>query len=301
MVVKEPKSFYKQLDILKKRGCIVGDENYALRTLMHINYYRLTAYFLPYKTDNDCYKKGTTFNNVHRTYEFDRKLRHLLFSFIEEIELTLRTQLSYFHTKKNGSLGYLDENNFSKHHKHDKFIDHIEKAIENNKEQAFVKHHIDNYEGKFPLWVMVELMTCGELSLFYSDLKISDKKEFALKRYSTTHYNLTQWLHCLTDLRNFCAHYARLYYNLFPAIPPTPNGFSYTLYKRIFDYILVLKFLYQSPEHLLSALIIPLENLINEYSDSIQLSHIGFPDNWIEILKTPTPKRKPPIKNKKSK
>ena len=37
--------------------------------------------------NNDNYIKGTTFNNVHRTYEFDRKLRTLLFSVIEEIEL----------------------------------------------------------------------------------------------------------------------------------------------------------------------------------------------------------------------
>ena len=86
-------------------------------------------------------------------------------------------------------------------------------------------------------------------------MKVPDKKEFALQRYGTTHYNLSQWLHCLTDLRNFCAHYARLYYNLFPAIPPTPKGFSYTLGKRIFDYILVLKFLYHSPEKLSSVLI----------------------------------------------
>ena len=294
--VKEPKSFYKQLSKLKERGCIIGDENYVLQTLMRVNYYRLTAYFLPYKTQADTYKDGTTFNKVHRTYEFDRKLSHLLFSIIEEIELTLRTQIAYFHSRKYGALGYMDENNFSKHHNHTLFLEHIQKSIDNNSTQAFVEHHITHYDGKFPLWVMVELMTCGEISLFYSDLKISDKKEFALKRYGTTHYNLSQWLHCMTDLRNFCAHYARLYYNLFPAIPPTPSGFSYTLYKRIFDYILVLKFLYHSPERLSSVLLTPLQSLIEEYSDSIELSHIGFPENWTEIIKEPTPKRKMPIK-----
>lgn len=295
MEVKEPKNFFEQLNKLKERGCIIGDENYALMTLKRVNYYRLTAYFLPYKTSNGTYKKGTTFNNVHRTYEFDRKLSHIIFSVIEEIELTLRTQLAYFHSMKYGSLGYMDRNNFSKHHHHDRFLEHINKAIKNNRKQDFVKHHIDNYESNFPLWVMIELMTCGEISLFYSDMKISDKKEFALTEYGTTHNNLSNWLHCLTDLRNFCAHYARLYYNLFPAIPPTPKGFSYTLGKRIFDYILVLKFLYGYPERISSVLIAPLQALIEEYGDNIQLTHIGFPDTWVDILNEPTPKREPPV------
>ncbi|MGN0487866.1 MAG: Abi family protein [Ruminococcus sp.] len=298
MEVKEPKSFYKQLEKLKDRGCIIGDDNYARQTLMRVNYYRLTAYFLPYKKSDGTYKDGTTFNNVHRTYEFDRKLSHLLFSVIEEIELTLRTQLAYYHSRKYGALGYMDEINFSNRHNHQEFEKHIKKSISNNDKQAFVMHHINIYNGQFPLWVLVELMTCGEISLFYSDMKVPDKKEFALHRYGTTHYNLSQWLRCLTDLRNFCAHYARLYYNLFPAIPPTPKGFSYTLGKRIFDYILVLKFLYHSPEKLSDALIDPLEKLIEEYKDSINLSHIGFPDNWKQILKEPTPKRRLPIKKK---
>lgn len=298
MEVKEPKTYDEQLQKLKDRGCIIGDENYALRTLKRINYYRLTAYFLPYKLNNGKYREGTTFNNVHRTYEFDRKLSHLLFSVIEEIELTLRTQIAYYHSMKYGSLGYMDSRCFLNHHNHDKFLEHINSSINNNNKQAFVKHHLEKYEGNFPLWVIVEVMTCGELSLFYSDMKVPDKKEFAMNQFGTTHYNLSQWLRCLTDLRNFCAHYSRLYYNLFPAIPPTPKGFDYTLGKRVFDYILVLKFLYHSPERFDNALVVPLQNLLDEYSDSIELSHIGFPENWDSILKLPTPRRTPPIKKK---
>lgn len=301
MDVKNVKTFEEQLEKLKNRGCEIGDDNYVKQTLQHINYYRLTAYFLPHKLPDNKYKTGTTFNNVHRTHEFDRKLRYILFSIIEEIELMLRTQLSYYHAHKYGPLGYKDKNNFSEKHNHKEFEKHIKSAIDNNKNQKFVEHHINIYEGNFPLWVIVELFTCGQLSLFYADMLLPDKKEFAQNVFCTTHKNLKQWLHELTILRNYCAHYTRLYYNLFPAIPPTPKGFSYTLGKRVFDYILVLKFLYHSPDKLNSTLIIPLENLINEYSDSIQLSHIGFPKNWIEILKEPTPKRNPPINKRKNK
>lgn len=290
MDVKEPKKFEEQLDKLISRGCIVGDENHALRVLKQVNYYRLTAYFLPFRKSDGTFNERATFNNVFRIYEFDRKLRALLFSVVEEIELMLRTQLSYYHSHKYGALGYLDENNFNPSlHNHTRFSEHIQNSIERNKAQTFVKHHLDNYDGKFPLWVIIELFTMGELSLFYSDMSVPDKKIIAKELFNSTHYNVSTWLRCLTDLRNYCAHYSRLYYNLFPAIPPTPKGFSYTLGKRIFDYILVLKFLYPDPIKWNHSFVIGLSNLIEEYSDCIKLEHIGFPDNWETILKEQKP------------
>lgn len=166
MDVKEAKTFEEQLEKLKSRGCEIGDDNYVKLTLQHINYYRLTAYFLPYKQKDNKYIEGTTFNKVHRTHEFDRKLRYILFSIVEEIELMMRTQLSYYHAHKYGPLGYMDKNNFSKKHNDVKFKEHINKAIKNNDKQKFVRHHIRKYSGSFPLWVIIELFTCGELRCF---------------------------------------------------------------------------------------------------------------------------------------
>jgi len=106
MDIKNPTTFEEQIEKLKSRGCIITDEDYTKQILQHVNYYRLTAYFLPFKTNDNRYKNGTSFECVHRIYEFDRKLRNLIFMIVEEIELTLRTQLSYFHSHKYGALGY---------------------------------------------------------------------------------------------------------------------------------------------------------------------------------------------------
>lgn len=293
MEVKKETTFTEQLEKIKNRGCIIGDETFALQALEHINYYRFTAYFLPFKNNDDTYFDGTTFNKVYRIYEFDRKLRTLLFSIVEEIELMLRTQLSYYHAHKYGALGYLDENNYNLRHNHDKLLQHINKTIENNRKQAFVKHHIDNHNSHFPIWVVIELFTMGELSIFYSDMPIQDQKQLANDIFKTTYSNVSSWLKCLTYLRNYCAHYSRLYYNLFPAIPSTPKGFTYTLGKRVFDYILVLKFLYFDPTKWLDIFLPELEALIEEYNDCIHLNHIGFPENWLQILKERNPQRNP--------
>ena len=293
MDVKKPKTFEQQLNLLSEKGCIISDYYHTLQVIQNVNYYRMSAYFLPFKKEDGHFLEGTSFNNVFRIYEFDRKLRGLLFTIVEEIELGLRAQLSYYHAHKYGALGYLSQDSFNaKRHNHERFIEHIQKAIDNNKTQSFVKHHLNKYDGNFPLWVIIELFTMGELSLFYSDMITADKKELAKNLFNSTHSNVSVWLRCLTDLRNYCAHYSRLYYNLFPAIPPTPKDFPYILNKRIFDYILVLKFLYHDPIKWNNEFVINLDNLTLEYSDCINLKHIGFPDNWIRILKEQNPKLK---------
>ena len=105
-----------------------------------------------------------SFERVYRIYEFDRKLRNLLFSAIEVIEVSLRTRLAHFHSEKYGPLGYLDSSSFNSKHNTDKFKQNIDREIENNKKVLFVKHPIDNYDGQFPLWVISELFTFGMLS-----------------------------------------------------------------------------------------------------------------------------------------
>ena len=109
MEVKKPSSFERQMYLLKERGFIIDDEAACLDLLHRVNYYALTAYLLPFKLTNDSYIQGIKFTDIERIYEFDKKLRVLIFSFVEEIELYLRTQLSYYHAHKYGSLGYLEK------------------------------------------------------------------------------------------------------------------------------------------------------------------------------------------------
>lgn len=288
--LKVATTFDEQIDKIESRGCIIADKNWAKSVLNQINYYRLTAYFLPYKSVDEKYVEGTTFNNMYRTYEFDRKIRHLLFSTIEEIEIMLRAQLSYFHAHKYGALGYKEENNFNLHHKHEKFTTQIEEDIKRNENSLFVKHHNEFYGGQFPIWVVIELFTMGQLSFFYSDMLRQDQKEIARNLYKTTDTNVKSWLKCLTELRNDCAHYSRLYNTNLISVPATPKNFGYTLRKKLFDYILVLKFLYYDPIRWKNVFVVELETLIGEYADSIDMNLIGFPENWREILLRLNPK-----------
>ena len=110
--LRQPTTYQEQIDLLKRRNIVIEDPECCAAALESVNYYRFTAYFLPFKLGDGCYQEGTRFARVYRIYEFDRKLRSLLFAALEEIETYLRAKIAYFHAHKYGAEGYLDASNF---------------------------------------------------------------------------------------------------------------------------------------------------------------------------------------------
>lgn len=299
MDIKEPKTYEEQIDKLIDRGCSVANRTQAIKILKHANYYRLSAYFLPFKkSDNLTYKTGTNFEKIYNIYEFDQRIAILLYGIIEEIEVFIKTQIAYHHSIKYGAVGYLDNNNFipSKAAKHQNLMSLFQQEVQNNKDTLFVKHHIQKYGGQFPLWVAVELFTLGNISQFYSQMKGCDKKQVCknlteLTGYKYQYYQLESLLFCLTHLRNKCAHFSRLYYFKFGTIPQYPNYVTQKINIdknniRLYQYLHILRLLTPNPEHW-NNFVTELEALIDKYSDSISLKHIGFPENWKSELTDP--------------
>lgn len=282
--LKEPATYEEQINILQKRGIIISDKKKCRDKLADINFYRLKAYSLPFRNADGSYMSGTMFARVCNLYEFDRKLRRLVFSAIEEVEIFLRARISYFHVHKYGAEGYLNPKHFSTKHEVKKFEDSLRRAKKNNRKALFVKHHVEKYDNHFPLWVIIELFSFGMLSYFYADLKTQDQKELAMKLYDTIPKNIRSWFHCVTNLRNICAHGGRLYYVVFPA---TPAGLPVeeSSKNRLLGALLALKGLYPYVEKWNGVFLKELLKLLEEYKDDISLSHMGFPDEWLELMK----------------
>ena len=282
--LKPPTTYAEQIQKLKDRGCVIQDDAACERILRQINYYRLTAYILPFRLSDGTYQKGTTIERVYRIYEFDRKLRSLILSVIEEIELYLRTQLSYCHAHTYGAIGYMDPENFNEAHDSEKFTALWQKAVEDNESALFVKHHQKKYDGVFPIWVLIELFSFGMLSHFYGDLKRADRRTIANKCFGVQEKEMLSWLRCCTDLRNICAHYGRLYFRIFSAVPANSSKETHQMDRRLFSNVLMLKHLYQDVDKWNTSFMVALSALIDEYSADICLSHIGFPEDWETIL-----------------
>lgn len=289
MEIKEFKDYKSQAERLVKHGCkdIISEE-YATEILKHVNYYRLTAYFLPFR-DDDTQKYDSTkvsLKKIYSMYQFDSELRLLLLGYLEEIELYFRTQIAYNHAQQFGPLAYLQEINFNKFHKHDKFISSLKRELEYRKKDPIYKHHQSKYNGNFPLWVLIEFFSFGMTSKFYADspssVQVIIAKDLNLKVSQVRTY-----LEVAVVLRNYCAHYSRLYYRKFTKIPGQLPAFmneNLKIKNRLMAQLYAIKQLYWNKEKWNNDFIPKLRTLFNKYEDSIHLHHIGFIEDWEKVL-----------------
>ena len=222
--VKSPATVEDQIEKLKSRGCVVEDYEHAVCALSNINYYRLAHYFAVFLETKNHYREGTSFETVMHIYDFDRLMRSLLLTALEEVEITMRANISNYHALKYGALGYLNEASFDNRHNHKAFLKRIDRMIESNTGEQLVTHHMRKYGGAFPLWVIMELFSFGTLNTFYSDMKIEDKRAIAEAAFDLPYRCVENWLQCLSELRNRCAHYNRLYDDTFGVVPKQIPG-----------------------------------------------------------------------------
>ena len=94
-VMKQPKTFAQQVEIIKEKGFIIDNDTECIGFLKQANYYRLSAYFLPFRKKDGTYFSNINFHRIQRIYEFDSRLRGVLFNYIEKVELYLRTTLDF--------------------------------------------------------------------------------------------------------------------------------------------------------------------------------------------------------------
>ena len=284
MKIKQAASYQDQVRILKSKGLIIEDKNDCMQFLKHTNYYRFSAYCESFRYEGKGrFIEGTTFDQIRNVYMFDQKLRAWLFEVVEEIEFALRTQISYHHGTKYGPDGYLDPNNFSRYHDGRNFQHHLRTILRENKDSPVVKHHNDKYDGKYPLWVIIEFFSMGMLSRFFKDMYNEDKNIIA-NLYSTTGACLENWIQCVTTNRNRCAHYSRFYDWEFADYPVFTEKALPRENTKVWGHLLVLRNMYPNEYEWNTELVPRLEDIINRYKDDIKFEHLGLPQNWNEWL-----------------
>lgn len=254
--------------------------------LSQVNYYRFSAYFLPFldKSTELCFD-GITFERIKQIYYFDQSLRALIFEMIEDIEVHVRTEIAYYHVHKYGPDGYMASTNYNKRHDHNDFLKRVSNCVNENRKTLVVQHHNKKYDGRFPLWVMIEFFSIGMLSHFYRSFTTKDQKIIAKELYGITPEILQSWMRCITDLRNKCAHYSRIYYWIFPAIPKMPKEITYVPTRRLFAQLYMLKLMYPDSEKWNNYYLKSLIKLTKKYKLYISLKHLDFPYRWKSMLK----------------
>lgn len=192
-----------------------------------MNYYRLSGYSLTLRKNNKFYK-GTHFDDILQIYNFDRDLRVLIFSYLEDIEISLRSHVATELDKQDVNPGdtpaYLKQENYNSPETFYMMQKELPNALGDNKNEAFVKHHKTKYNGILPTWAIVETLSFGKLSKLFASLNIDIQKNICKNYYDGLRYNTMQnWLEGIVVLRNLCAHRVRLFNRgivLKPKFPP---------------------------------------------------------------------------------
>ena len=203
----------QQIEQLKSRGMQFQSEEQAAYYLENLNYYRLSAYWLPFESEHatHTFLEGTRFERVLELYVFDRELRLLMLDAIERIEVSVRTRFAYEISQKYGSHPHLDSSLFRNPHYYRKTLDKLRSEIERSKE-PFIKHFKQKYSEEFPpIWASVELMTLGQVSNWFNLIKHRQDRQLIARYYGLDEKVLTSFLHHLTIIRNICAHHSVLW------------------------------------------------------------------------------------------
>ena len=294
MDLKKPLSYDDQLKMLKAHGVVLDSSKEAeyRSILSEVNYYRLSGYALQFRlgANDSNYVKGTTFEQIYDIYKFDYDARQMIRKYIEITEVYFRTQIAYnFALAKCQQAPHdqhYDRNNYFNQRGFDEVINSFQKEKNYYKDSLIVKHHIQKYSSKMPLWVIVELMSFSNISKLYNTMYYSEKDAIAIAA-GTGRTMLENNLHCLSVLRNKCAHAARLYNTEFnpPATLPTTFLKKYPVVKNnsLFAYLLVLLRRLPNGKYK-NEFAQDINELIDKYAGKIDLKLIGFPGNYSDIL-----------------
>lgn len=212
-------TFEEQIDLLIDRGMYVEDRKRAANILQDIGYYKLKDFTYPFASISDTYDKklkirysNISFNEVVFRYNQDKDFRLSLLHSIEDIEVSIKTQIAHTLSARYGAMGYLNFSSWSNREVYNKkTIKLIEKQFKytlRNSVKRVKKSEFEHYkiEGEFPtVWVMVDIISFGEVIKLLDCMSTANLKEIS-NHYRCTKNELVTWMNLIKIVRNICAH-----------------------------------------------------------------------------------------------
>lgn len=168
------------------------------------------------------YIKGSSLQEIYALYMFDKRLRSLYLNEVLRIEELVKSSIAYNFSMNFGykDYEYLHRNNFTPYSDGIKNTDvnYLISKLTNNiwkskNVQPYIKHYREEH-NYVPLWVLVNSMTFGETSKFYSHMKHRERKSVS-DNFDHNHpispKNFNNYLKTLGIFRNILAHDERFY------------------------------------------------------------------------------------------
>ncbi len=307
MANKVFKTIDEQIEILKDKGLVINDIDYAKEILLRENYFFIMGYrhlFIKHDSSRK-FKDGTTFEELYSLFVFDRMFRNIIFKNLLIVENNYKSIFSYTLSKSYGykERDYLDPKNFSNDKMKSRQINDLIRKVKrqfrvNGKQHGATSHYIDNY-GYIPLWIGIKVISFGLMSEMFSILKEQDKKAIA-DVYNIFPEEMEVYLPILANYRNLCAHEDIVFDHFTQRIIPDnkyhslldidkTNG-EYVYGKNdIFALIIILKRLltFTDFKMMMNEINFEFDNLngkLHTISIDDVIDKMGFPPNYRDIM-----------------
>lgn len=286
----------QHIDLLRARGLIIEDEEFAKQSLSAIGYYHFSAYTLSFQKadhgkNHHYFYEETSFEQIIQIYEFDRKLRILLMDAVERIEIALRARIIDTMSVPYEPHWYMNAEYFVPKFRHGEFIGKIKGAIGHDRalgniRDICIKHYYGHYHQPSmpPVWMVFEALSFSTVSMIFKNLNRSDKTRIA-KTFNLPVTTLESWLHSISYVRNLCAHHQRLWNRVFTIKPliPTDEKLSnvaenFKPNTKFYAQAAAIMILLDNVSHE-CAWSVRLKNLISEIPE-FQQRKMGFPKDW---------------------
>lgn len=292
-----------QINLIKSRGLLINDETLASECLRRNGYYRLSAYWYPFRevvssvyTDN--FLPNSYFEDAMRLYQFDKTFKFILLDALERVEIAIRSETALllgsvdpfahenpgmFNTRFTTPAGNSD---------YDWWVNQFNKHVLRSKD-PFLFHHKRKYghSASLPIWIAIELWDFGLLSNAYFGLNFYDQSAIASRFSSSDHILLISWLRSLNYVRNVIAHHGRLW-NLslvyMPGLPQAGQIVEFDIFrappgprKKVYVVCCVLSYL----THIINPQSTWADSLKAHIKSFPSMPHasiqdMGFPTNW---------------------
>ncbi len=224
---KQLLSLQQQIDVLKRRGLLVENEEEAKSALDVISYFRLAGYWRLMEADRrqHIFKPGSRFSQILSLYRFDEELRILLFSAIQQIEVAVRARMIRIFAELHGAFWFMDSALAENSNLFDGNLRNLQEEL-NRSEDEYIQEHFRKYDSPSmpPVWKTMEVASMGTLSKLYSNMNDSAAKKAVSRSFGIPKFEyMRSWLRCVTVVRNICAHHARLWNAVIVINPSLPS------------------------------------------------------------------------------
>lgn len=294
-------TYDEQITFLEeKKGLIISDKEYARKILLKIGYFPLiNGYKEVFKeSKNAQFQRGTTFEDIYGLYNFDNDLRNIFLKYILVAERNIKSSLSYHFCKEYGDLqsDYLDVNNYDytgkKKNVINKMVNIMSGQLRYDSDYVYIRHYMTVYQY-VPLWVLMNVLTIGQLSKIY----VSQKGRIQIKvcqDFGPLKINeLGKMLAVMTKFRNVCAHNDRLFdfrtkdalldRNIYERLQIAKEKGRYKYGKNdLYAQVIILKLLLSDEDFRI--FFHDLKRCFKKHQIHKEiLERMGFPENWERI------------------